>query len=304
MTAAVRGISVENRGGNLNKEGFVEYNATYLVVTDDRSDGPVQVGDAFGIPKLGDQFQVGNDFDGRAVCIAKSVDQGDSPWEWKVEVTWSSDLKEEPKEDISPLDEPPEISYGFQTRRILVPGRFQNPDAPPPSADLDRGIFAPNGELFDPQPEVDLAEPVLTIVKNIADADLDDQELMALANAVNSDDFRGATARQLKMNAPQAVRKWDKEIGYYWTVTYGMAFRWETWDVQLLNQGTYYFDGGVSSSVSPWSTTQARLTKKDDQGNPKVINLTSSGDINDTTTPTYTRLRVFREITFGNLGII
>jgi hypothetical protein len=129
---------------------------------------------------------------------------------------------------------------------------------------------------------------------------------MALANCVNSSGFYGAEARQLKMVAPQADRVYNPTVGFYFVVTYGMAYKYDTWDLQLLNQGTYYLD--AFSNPTPF---------KDSEGNRFIGLLNATGGAlnssSDATAgryvsggdaPSFQRLRVFREIDFNSLGII
>jgi len=297
MAATVRGISVDGRQGSVNAKGERDYKVVYKVSTDNVNDGAKEVRQAFGVPQIGDVYSAGNDADTDAVVTNKSVSQSDSPWEWEVEITYSTVLEDEPEQPISPLAAAPKISYGAQTRRIMIPGYFDNAGSPPSSKDFDRGIVAPNGELFDPQPEMDITEPSLTIRRNIAT--VSGPALMALASTVNATAFFGADARQLKLSIPQVSSQWDKTIGDYWDITYTLTYKWDTWDIQLLNQGAYYWTGGKPADVT--STTPKVKTAS---GNPIIVNLTTDGDINTTDVPTYTRLRVYREIDFNGLGII
>lgn len=307
MTVTVRGIK---KGGGVEGSQSIEqdeYTVIYYVVTDERRDGPRTIMTAFGIPNIGDTYVAGHDFDNAAVVIDKSARQRDDcPFEWDVTVTYSTAPESDPSAfaQDNPLLQPAEISYGFQARRVLIPGSYNDPLGPPNDNAWQQGIFAPNGELFDPQPEWELYEPVLTIKRNLAS--ISGAAFMSLANCVNSDVYQNAQPRQLRMLAPTAVRKWHRNVppmgGFYWEATFAMAFRWETWDIQVLNQGTYYFTGGKPASV--WSTTVARKTKTDDHGNPLIVNLSTNGDINTTTTPTFFRRRVAREISFSNLDLL
>lgn len=301
MTCTVRGISLVGRTNSLDVSGVKEFQAIYKVTSDDKRDGPGQARVAFGVPQIGDTYSAGNDFDGSCVVVGKEVNDVDL-CEWEVVVTYSNDVPEGDPVGFTyqdnPLAKPAEIGYGFQNRRVLIPGRYNDPLGPPSDNTWQQGIFAPNGELFNPQPEIEISEPILTIKRNVNPL----PNLLVLANCVNSDFFQGATPRQLKFNAPQAARQWHKSIGFFWEVSYSLVYRWETWDIQLLNQGTYYFSGGKPTSV--WSTTQKRLTKEDVHGNPLIVNLTTNGDINTTATPTFTRLRVLREIPFSSLNLI
>lgn len=302
MTATVRGISLQGRDGSEDLEGVREYTVIYKVVTDDKRDGAKQVLAAFGVPSVGDIYVAGNDTDFATVVIGRTATPVDgSAWEWEVEVKYSNDLEDAPigfKDN--PFSQPAEISYGFQNRRILVPGRFNDPIGPPGDKAWEQGIFAPNGELFDPQPEIEISEPILTIKRNVQS--INGAEMMALANCVNLDTFENAEPRQLKLNAPQAGRKWHKQYGFYWEISYSIAYRWDTWDLQILNQGTYYFPGGKPANV--WSSTATAVPKTDASGNPRVINLSTNGDVTTGEIPTFTRLRIYREISFSSLGLI
>lgn len=303
MTATLRGISVEGRHGSIDREGDREYTVIYKVGTDNKTDGIVQVRNAAGIPSVGDIYAAGNDSDFAAVVVGKEVSQGDSPFEWEVEVTYSTDLDlKPPAQHDNPLVEPAELSFGFQTRRILIPGYYNNPIGPPADGKFQQGIFAPNGELFDPQPEAEIADPIWHIKRNVSLGTFSYADLMALANCVNADYFLGVSPRQLMMQPPAANRRFHKTIGFYWELSYSLLYRWETWDIQILNQGTYYFAGGKPTTV--WSTTIARKVKTDEHGNVLTINLTTDGDVNSTATPTFTTIRFYREINFTPLGLI
>lgn len=302
MAASVRGIK---EGGRQGTEGFEdnEYSVIYYVETDDRADGPNIVMSAFGIPQIGDLYTAGNDFDASAIVTNKTATQTDSPWNWEVEVSYSTLVPAEPTKNLlgdNPLDQRPEVSYGFQNRRILIPGQFNDPIGPPSDKGWQAGIFAPNGELFDPQPEAEISDPILTIKRNIDT--FVPAEFMALANAVNSDTFEGAEPRQLRLGAPQAVSRWHKTCGDYWEVTYSLIFRWETWDIQILNQGNFYWSAGKPASV--WSTTTLPSVKALPWGEARLINLTTDGNINTTAVPTFTRIRFYREIPFSGLNLL
>lgn len=306
MTATVRGISPEGREGTRNLQAR-EYTVVYKVGTDDRADGPNIVMSAFGVPAIGDLYSPGNDFDNAAVVISKDCKQGASPWEWEVSVTYSTDVGDVDLTTLgenidNPLNEPPEIVYSFQPRTILVPGQYNDPLGPPADKGWEAGIFAPNGELFEPQPEVEIDEPVVQVTRNVALADFDAATILALSNCVNADFFFGAEPRQLKLKSPSASRKFHKQIGFYWVVQYSLIFRWETWDIQVMNQGHFYWPSGKPTSV--WSTTTLPSVKRLASGELRLVNLTTNGNINTTTTPTFTRIRFFREINFTSLGIL
>lgn len=307
MTATVRGISVDGRAGVVKTDATNEYTVVYRVTTDDRNDGPAAVEAAFGIPDIGDYYAAGNDSDVTAICTGKNVTQTESPWEWDVSCTYTNspiDIRVITAQQVdNPLNMPAEISYGFQQRSIRIPGYYNDPGNPPSDQAMQVGVYAPNGELFEPQPEMEIYEPVLTIKRNVSV--ISGQAMMAMANAVNSDSWQNADPRQLKLAAPQATRKYHVSCGFYWEVQYSIAFRWDTWDVQILNQGTYYWSGGKPDPVTAANYRDSSKFKRIMRDGAVVtVNLTTNGDINETGVPTFTRLRVFRELNFGSLGLI
>jgi len=307
MSATVRGISPADRSGSIGQDGTREYSIVYKVGTDDRNDGPQKARTAFGIPNVGDLYQPGNDFDEAAIVVGKEATQGDSPWEWEVEVRYSTKLDDpkllmQPQMPDNPLLQQPRPTYGSQERRILIPGRYNDPTLPASDKAFQLGILAPNWELFDPQPEAEISEPVVSYRRNVKT--FVGAELMALANCVNSDQWQGAEERQLKMSAPHADPMYHQACGDYWQISFAIAFRWETWDIQLLNQGTFYWPDGLPANPFTPPSTNSPKCLVDDYGNRRIVNLTTDGKRSTSATPTFTRIRFFREIAFGSLGLI
>ena len=308
MTASVRGIAPEGRDGTVDRDNHRTYTVVYYVTTTDKNDGPAQARNAFGIPAMGSVYVSGNDFDNAAAVVDIQATQRDSPTEWEVEVTYDTQVDEEPKnEGTNPLNEPPDITWGAQSRRVIVPGKYNDPGVPNADGEFELGIMAPNGILFEPGPEMDLSDPVLTVTRNIATFDV--AEVLSWANTVNQNIFLGAPRRTLKMTAPQVSSRWNKEIGDYWSMSVSMTYRFEKWDFQILN---------VSGQYLTASSTKLEGFK-DSEGHARTGLLTETGQaLNSSGTeaskwgvfdsslaePTYTRLRVYREIDFAALGLL
>jgi hypothetical protein len=305
MTATVRGISTDGRDGSIDRKLVREYTVTYLVTTDDWSDGPQAVRTAFGIPDVGDVYTPGNDYDAQAMVISKRVSQRDAPDEWEVEVTYSTEPGDkQPEQAATPLEEPPVITCGANNRQIIVQGCYATAENPDPGKDWDWYVHSTNGELYDPQPEVEISEPLVTIQRNVQTISW--PYLVSLADCVNQSPFFGADARQLKLKAPKATSAYDPSVGNYWQLTYEIAFKYDTWDIQILNRGSFYYD-----------TNFAKVPFKDLEGNRFVGLLDAIGSaINYSSDqyrgvyyaggqePTFTRIRYFREIDFTSLGIL
>lgn len=294
MTTTIRGVSVEGRTGSLDLKGNRSYTVTYRVQADDKNDGASTVLLTPGLPIRGQPFSVGNSFDFGAFANKLTARQAaGSPTEWEVDVEYTSELDKQPdeEEEENPLLRPSELSISFVTERVIIPGRFNDPAVPNIGGQLELGIVNSAGELFDPQPEMEVSRPVLTITKNLP-VPLDLKFHMELADAVNRDAFLGAEPRQLRMLAPQCQRQYENGV-LFWRVTYQMAFKFEKWDIQLLNHGNYYLTGGV---VTDFDETSKGYRRKG--------LLAADGDVlAANANPTFTTLRVYREMDFSAIGI-
>ena len=307
MTATIRGISPEGRSGHLSLGAHIEreFTVVYKVTTDDRNDGQMEVSTAFGVPQMADVYQPGNEFDPATIVIDKNIDQvAGNPFEWEVTIVYSTEWGESggssspPTANDNPLAEPIEITTGFVNRRVMPAGHFTTASSPTTGKDWEVGILAPNGEAFNPAPIIDLAEPTLNVKRNVQS--INREELRVLANSVNSTQFDGADSRCLRMSPPTAQSKWHKLVGQYWTLSYQLVYRWETWDIQLLNHGSYYWP----TPGKPDDVTSSTPLVKEVNGFPVLVNLTTAGMINTTATPTFTRIRYYRELEYNALGII
>lgn len=311
MTTTVRGISVERRDASIDNGYQREYTVTYFVHTDDWHDGPQTVLDATGIPKLGDEYVVGNDIDTNAIVHGKQVSQRDAPDEWEVVVSYKTRGTGEGGggggDDDATL-EPTKISLSNQNRNIVIPGRFQEPLNARIDAPFDMGVHMSNGEHCDPPPEIDISEPVLTISRNVRNLDI--AYSMGVINSVNSEPFFGCEPRQLKLCNIRAESVSDR-IGNYWRLTFDLAFRYETWDVQICNRGHFYLGENAN-----YPGVAVRKAFKDEEGHPFIGLLTIDGKaINDDglgylgiyvdggESPSFQRFRVYREIDFNQIGI-
>lgn len=305
MAATVRGISVGTREGDHTWEGEDEYTVVYYVRTDSVSDGAVTVLTAPGIPILGEPYMLGNEIAPQAVVIHKHAQERESPTEWEVEVTYSARQQDdEPPQEQDPTQLEAEISLTFESRRVVIPGYFNDPAATFSWDYLSLGIVNSAGEPFDPQPEYDIADPLLTISKNLRE--MSAEWLMNMANTVNATDFFGASPRQLRLLPPTTRRAWDKVIGYYWPTTFQFAYRYETWDLQLLNIGTYYIDD--SGNRQAFTDAEGHPFRGLLAADGNALNASDADKRGRYATPgddqTFQVLRIYREIDFNQLGII
>jgi len=124
-------------------------------------------------------------------------------------------------------------------------------------------------------------------------------DLINKVNCVNRSKWGNAEARTLRFQDVSLQRKLSPLVGPFWRVTYSLAYRYETWDLQILNQGTYFWPAGTAESAR--NVTVKSTNKKDGSGTPIVVNLTSTGGfLAQGNPPTYTRIQFYREIEFAN----
>jgi hypothetical protein len=308
MTATIRGISADRRDGGMDAEYSREYTITYFVTTDDNDDGAQIVMNCPGIPKLGGLYVLGNDWDPQATVGSIRAMQRDAPNEWEVEVVYQTDRKLAP----DPADVDLKITASTRSRMIVIPGFYEDPRNAVPDVGYDQGVHNSAGMHFDPPPEIEWEEPVLTINRNVRSVDW--PFIMSVTNSVNSDDFFGCPPRTLKLSTPTVESAFDADTGEYWKMTYSLIYKYDTWDVQILNRGEYY----LQETVSP-SDNDEPETFKDKEGRPFSGLLKIDGKpLNESDTkwigrvrpdgtgdePTFQRFRVYREVDFNTIGIL
>jgi hypothetical protein len=314
MAVVVRGVSTEQREGAIGSDFKREYVVTYLVHTTDFDDGPQKIIDSPDIPSFGDRYSLGSDDDMFALASEINVNQRDTPDEWEVRVVYRtiSFAGVTPGAGAAPTDMAPKISASTRTRSVVIPGRYQDPRNANPDVGFDLGVHNSAGQHFDPPPEIEIDEPVLTIRRNVRTVNW--PFLMSITNAVNESEFFGCPARTLKFSTPNIESSVDSETGEYWILTYSLIYKYDTWDVQILNRGTYF----ITEIVSPSDEQEPEAFEEDDgrgfYGLLKIDGLPlnnssaawrgkykpdGSGD-----PPTFQRFRVYREIDFNTLGIL
>lgn len=314
MAVTVRGVSTQGRDGRVGSDFKREYVVTYLVTTTDASDGPQQIIDADGIPNFGDRYEIGNDGDMFALAQDISVTQRDTPTEWEVVVTYRTiSFAGGTPGASSPTDMSPRISASTRSRSVVIPGRYSDPRNASPDVGFDLGVHNSAGQHFDPAPEIEIDEPVLQVRRNMRTIDW--PFIMSITNAVNSTTFFGCPPRTLKFSTPTIESAVDSVTGEYWILNYSLLYKYDTWDVQILNRGTYY----LTTVVSPSDFQTPEEFEDAKKGNPFYgllkIDGTALNNSDDDwrgkykpdgtgDPPTFQRFRVYREVDFNTLGIL
>lgn len=278
------------------------YKRTWIVESNRIDEDPNYIEGAFGLPKYGYHYVTDTVFDLSAFAYSFNCKQI-APFFWEVDVEYSNDESKTGgggRGAKNPLREPPSWSWGgYSVKRVVtgqsVWGEISNNQDPSTQILLDStGILNSAKEPYVPPAEIDWFIPTLTFKRN--EPTFNHRYMLYYVNGVNKTKWQGWWKRTVKVANVSGVNKivtLDKKKFSYWEVTYTLHFNKETWDIFLLDQGSYYFEGGFSTG-----TKKPHMVK----GTPQLTLLTSNGD-RSTSIARYNRYRVLTEVEFNKLMI-
>jgi len=291
------------------------YKRTYLVVVNDLKDDAPIVERAFGIPYAGQCYVSERGIDTHAICYSKACNQI-ALLHWEVVVEYST------KHDTGsgdgnkdPVLEPPVYNWGVTHIREIVTGqskfRGYSPSNDPSDSSImlldSTGIVNSAYEPYCPPAEIDRVIPTLTFERN--EPIFNHRYMLWYVNSVNSTrwyDWWPRTIKCASITGSRELKLFNGKPKAYWKVQYVFHFNIFTWDLFLLDYGTYYFQGG---------TTCIPLIKKPFmiKGVPNSLGLlaangdasTASSNMAPGTAPVsrYNRYRVLNETDFNMLMI-
>jgi hypothetical protein len=294
MGLTLRGEKPEGRTRNVTKDETT-YQRVFVVATDNDHIGAREVSFCPGLPFLGYQYNTGYEVDPLVRVISRSAQPvGNSRRVWEVTVNYSSkhdDPEEENTEEESLELEPPEVSFDFATRMKVVQRATQILSSTDEGVILDNEYLSPTtsaGEPFDPPPEIEEHFPVLTITRN--ERFLNMEQIREYVNVVNSDNFQGGGPRTVKINGISARKQYKKNLRY-WRTTYTLEFNPATWDLQLLDIGSYSLRFVVDpEDIANVTTERVYFLTDDDPPQPRLGLLDGQGNpLSDGGTPVFRR---------------
>ena len=289
-----------------------QYFRRYLVRTDSKYDGPWLVSNAVGLPAPYAQYQTITEFDPSARVIRREPTQSPKNWMiWYVDVEYDTEYE---RKDGNPFLEPPKIEFDFEPYREPLPGKPVQTVTSYSSNDQTvvthwgGGITNSAGEPFNPPPEREAARPVVTFTRN--EPAFSTAIAIMFIDSVNRDAWNNLEPRQALLKGIKAhleVRKTttfgQQDIPYF-PVTYTFALKRETWDLQILNIGSYYLaQAAVFDADGNVTNAPAKLTDTDDSGAKKQVLLKADGTKVTDGIPTFRRFRVYKETSFAALNI-
>lgn len=306
----------------------------FIVETSDKTDDPITVRLATGIPRIRDPHPTDTTMWARAIDVSP---RGENATVWDVTVEYASsgyggfgagdsDGDGVP-DDPNPLLRPTLISYGFIQQQIPVAegmyygkykllnnGTYDNTELKNigDAGVFRRDVMSSARERFDPLPIEDVAFPVITIVKNEATFDLVKQRQRI--NKVNADEFLGAAKGTLKMAdiaAESRAESVTQSNGItilirYYQVTYQIQHREEGWWQDILDQGTFSneFDANANRYITRVITDEDGLPRQTPTKLNGSGNILEPKDFPDWPQAVFHSYLFLQPANFGSWGIL
>ena len=214
------------------REGHREHRLVWLVGSL-ISDGPFDIYFATGLPVPGSPWVYGNTNDPWAFCapdwkIAPFEHQGEPNYLWTVEQTFTTIPRRRCQDDSveDPLLEPDDISGTFIKYQMEVTrDRFGDP-IKSSSHEMIRGKLV----------ERDFNRPTVRIKKNLASLPL--STFAPMIDHVNDATLWGLPARCVKLSNVTWQRSLYAVCNYFYTVTYDFDISYDTFDVEIQDEGS------------------------------------------------------------------
>lgn len=198
------------------------YQRTFLVKTDDKNDDVVPVGNAVGIPRIGDRYpsDVGtNGSWARTIAVRQLA----GAMAWNVTVSYSSEFEIL----TNPLDDPAIITWGAeQFQRPTYKDRYNRP------------ILNSAFRFFSKLPQIDDSRFVVSVQKNVA---VVPAWVANYQDAVNISAFTvdGITvgAQLAKFNSFKIGAWQERNAVQYRVLSFDLHLSEVGWDIEILDEG-------------------------------------------------------------------
>jgi len=277
------------------------YKRVYVVESDTHKDDPNVIERAFGLPKYGYHYVTEKSIDISARCYQMAVRPiSHKLWDIEVEYTNKNDPTGKGDSSIDPMFEEPTWSWGgYQVRRVVTGQSTWVEYHSPETGQIydSTGIVNSAFEPYNPPAEYDFFIPTLTFERN--EPSFNHRYMLYYTNAVNKQRWYGWYSRTVKIASISGSFKTKQVLGRlvpYWRVQYTFHFNKETWDLFLLDIGSYYFEGG-------YDPTTQNIKRAFFAGTVPTLGLLTSDGDKSTTISRYNRYRILSELDFARLMI-
>lgn len=231
-----------------DRDGEREYTIKYYVLADSVSVGPAEVLATTGLPAAGDSWSEPGAADIYATCKLDAevvplsgVQEGEPFQWWLVTFKFSTKADDERCKDQqidNPLLRPQEISGGFT--------KYQE------EATIDRNGLAITNSAFEqfkgPQIEFDHGRPTVKINQNVPLLEL--SLITSMQDTVNDASLWGLPARCIKLTNISWEKKYYGLCFAYYQRTFEFDIRFDTFDRDLLDEGTKVLHGHWATDTS------------------------------------------------------
>ena len=297
-------VSVKERWGDRttteDSDGLKSYGRVFIVETDGGADDH---GDAVLASTDIPQYNDAHPTDLGAFVRARSAPalqetSGDTN-HWLVRIGYAPIPNQEPggSAETQILHFEPNVEVSFRTAMVVAPGELTPND---PYAEKQaggklfrKGLLNSAGEPFDPPILVPQSHPILNITMNVGNFDSE-----ASKRFVDSVNFTEIVIAGFQLSPHEGLMVGITTSGHefitfnevrfsYYRVTFTIHVKWGTWDPEVLNQGTYYLDGGAGGDKTPFLTVAPNSV-------PYIGLLTLDGD--QQTDPNNPTLQTFRNV--------
>lgn len=225
---AVQEILAHDGGFDVSESNYQrKYTRKFLVETDTlTTDGTIAIQAHLLIPKVGDIFTRGGEFDTQSLCKEVKITQQDTGFFWDVECSYSTQTLSEEWEE-NPLLRPVEAE--LSTEKIT---RAVDQDIG------DNPIVNSADTKFDPP--IEITERVLkyTFKKNSIEGL---EEHAAFLDRTNSVQYLGKAVGTMLFDEFTSTRVWKGGL-FYFEVSYSFLYKLAGWKRKILDAGYYEID--------------------------------------------------------------
>lgn len=231
-----------------DEDGHRDYTVDFLIYTDDKdNDGPYDIIQTPGLPSMGDSWDIYGGEDEDAWCrhtatVSPLVSNDGKPEWYRVEKTFSTRPYDYCKEDptFDPLEEPDRITGGCN--KYSEEG-LQDYQGKP----IKNSAHEP---IHGPQNEWDASRFFIKIEQNREV--LEFEMMKSLINHVNKYPMWAEQARCVKFDNFNWTIKYRGDCDYYYVRTLEFEIRRDTFDRDILDEGTKVLNGHWNQVTKEW----------------------------------------------------
>ncbi len=258
MAAILRGPGIGLRTWSMSRDsiGHREYKVTSQVEVTSAADGPATVAQCPGLPRVFTLWRIGNDIDIWAWCRpdmdikpASGISEGEPIQFYHVTQTFSTkpterNNPEANKDQQDPLAEPQKVSGSFAKRQEeAFVDRF--------GSQIVNSAFE---QIRGPLVEFERNSPTIKIEQNWPTLDLD--VIATMVDRVNDRPLWGLPRRCWRLTNFSWERLFHGQSYVYYKRSFEFESRYETWDRDVMDEGTKVLSGQWDKPTGTYITTK------------------------------------------------